>query len=60
MKCGCERCGSFMDHVEKGEKSHCICPKCLRQCSDCLGGENKRFRFLDRETVKKMKENAKK
>ena len=44
-----------MDHVEKGEASYCVCPKCLFQCKDCLGGENERFRFLDRETIRKMK-----
>ncbi len=47
-----------MDHVEKGEQSYCICPECLYKCNDCMGGDNPRFTFLDRETVKKMKEEA--
>ena len=59
MKCGCQECGAFMDHVEKGDRSYCICPECLFKCSDCLG-ENPKFTFLDRETVKRMKEEIKK
>ncbi len=47
-----------MDHVEKGEQSYCICPECLYKCNDCMGGDNPRFTFLDRETVKKMKNEA--
>ena len=49
-----------MDHVEKGDESYCICPQCLHRCTDCLGGDNKRFNFLDRDTVKRMKEQTKK
>jgi len=59
MKCGCKLCGTFMDHVEKGDKSYCICPECMDKCSDCLG-INPKFSFLDRETAKKMKENTQK
>ena len=60
MKCGCQMCGAFMDHVEKGEQSYCICPECQYKCKDCLGGENPRFNFLDRETAKRMKEDTQK
>ncbi len=45
-----------MVHVEKGEKSYCECPECGHKCNDCLGGNNPRFNFLDRDTVKRMKE----
>jgi len=49
-----------MDHVERGDESYCVCPLCLHRCSDCLGGDNPRFGFLDRDTIKSMKENAQK
>lgn len=58
MKCGCQECGAFMDHVEKGEQSYCVCPECLHKCKDCLGGENPRFSFMDREMAKRMKEDV--
>lgn len=55
MKCGCQVCTTLMEHVEKGEQSYCICPECLNKCRDCLGGKNKRFKFLDRQTAKNMR-----
>ncbi|MBN2879824.1 MAG: hypothetical protein JXN65_09370 [Clostridia bacterium] len=58
MKCGCEICGAFMVHVEKGEDSYCVCPECMHQCKDCMGGDNPRFAFLDRDTVRRMKKDA--
>lgn len=58
MKCGCQECGALMDHVEKGDQSYCVCPLCLYKCTDCLGGDNPRFGFLDKDTVKSMKENT--
>lgn len=60
MKCGCEKCGAFTVHVEKGEDSYCVCPECLWECRDCLGGKNPRFSFMDRETAKAMREETEK
>jgi len=60
MKCGCEMCEAFMVHVEKGEDSYCLCPECGHQCRDCLGGDNPRFTFLDRDTVRRMKKETEK
>ena len=58
MQCGCRVCGQLTTHVEKGDESYCVCSNCGWKCTMCMGGENPSFNFIDREEVRRMKEDA--
>ncbi|MGI6005023.1 MAG: hypothetical protein ACOX88_06380 [Christensenellales bacterium] len=37
MRCGCPSCDMLMVHVDRGLKSHCVCPVCQEVCNQCMG-----------------------
>lgn len=49
MRCACHDCGAYMVHAESLSLG-CVCPRCGRRCTDCLGTGT----LLTREDLKKL------